>query len=394
MNINILNIEIQEFINNNLNSDISKLLLKKTFFEAISNHELIEQIEAKKKSKKKLPTWFNTKKIYYPNKLNIEQTSSEISAKYKASLISGNSIIDITGGLGIDSYYFSKQFKKVTHCEINTKLSHLVAYNYKQLEVSNIKTINQDGIQFLKTSNKNFDWIYIDPSRRHDRKGKVFYLKDCLPNVPDNLYALFKHSKNILIKASPMLDITVGINELQFVKTIHIIAIKNEVKELLFHLEEGFTKEIKIETVNINQHSSQKFDFTLNEEANAFSNYGDVINYLYEPNSAILKSGAFNLVSQKLKLKKLHKHSHLYTSKVLVNFPGRTFKINNAIPYDKKAILKAISNIKINISTRNFPENPQQLKAKFKFKDGGDIYVFFTTQGNKEKIVLICEKLK
>lgn len=394
MNINILNIKVQEFINNNLNSDISKLLLKKAFFETISNHELIEQIEAKKKSEKKLPSWFNTKKIYYPNKLNIEQTSSEISAKYKASLISGNSIIDITGGLGIDSYYFSKQFKKVTHCEINTKLSHLVAYNYKQLEVSNIKTINQDGIQFLKTSNKNFDWIYIDPSRRHDRKGKVFYLNDCLPNVPDNLHTLFKHSKNILIKVSPMLDITVAINELQFVKTIHIIAIKNEVKELLFHLEEGFTKEIKIETININQNSSQKFDFTLNEETNALSNYGDVINYLYEPNSAILKSGAFNLVSQKLKLKKLHKHSHLYTSKVLVNFPGRVFKINNVIPYDKKTILKAIDNIKINISTRNFPENPQQLKTKFKFKDGGDIYVFFTTQGSKEKIVLICEKLK
>ena len=189
-----------------------------------------------------------------------------------------------------------------------------------------------------------------------------------------------------------MLDISVGINELQFVKRIHIIAIKNEVKELLFHLEEGFTKEIKIETVNINQNGHQKFEFTLNEETNAFSNYGEINTYLYEPNSAILKSGAFNLVSQTLKLKKLHKHSHLYTSKTLVSFPGRTFKVVNIISYNKKVIQKIIGNTKVNISTRNFPENPQQLKAKFKFKDGGDTYVFFTIQRNDNKVVVICEK--
>ena len=202
MNIDILNTEIQDFINNNLNSNVSELLLKGVSFKTVNSQELIEQLEAKRKSEKKLPTWFNTKNVYYPSKLNIEQTSSEISAQYKAGLISGKSIIDITGGFGIDTYYFSKQFAEVTHCEINTELSHIVTHNYKQLKVSNIKTINQDGIQYLKLSNKSYDWLYIDPSRRHNSKGKVFYLKDCLPNVPDNLHTLFKHSKNILIKAS------------------------------------------------------------------------------------------------------------------------------------------------------------------------------------------------
>ena len=181
MNNVILNTVIQEFINNNLSSNISTLLLKGIHFKSIEPKEIIEQIEAKKKSQTKLPTWFNAKHIYYPNKLNIEQTSSEITAKYKAGLIKGNSIIDLTGGFGIDSYYFSKQFKNVVHCEINETLTTIVKHNFKQLKANNIDAIHTDGIDYLKKSTNSFDWIYVDPSRRHDTKGKVFFLKDCLP---------------------------------------------------------------------------------------------------------------------------------------------------------------------------------------------------------------------
>ena len=138
MNHNILNKEVQEFINTNLKSDITKLILKGSPFETISIQELAEQIVAKNKCKKKLPTWFSNENIYFPNKLNIEQTSSEITAKHKAALVSGNSLIDITGGFGVDSYYFSRKIKNVTHCEINSELSAIVAHNYKQLNCSNI----------------------------------------------------------------------------------------------------------------------------------------------------------------------------------------------------------------------------------------------------------------
>ncbi|TXG39462.1 THUMP-like domain-containing protein [Seonamhaeicola maritimus] len=390
MNLNILNTEIQEFISKHLNSNVVSLLLKGTSFDGVETKDIIEQIEAKQRCLKKLPNWFNTNNIYFPNKLNIEQTSSEITAEYKSNLISGDSIIDLTGGFGIDCYYFSKRFNEVTHCEINTMLSGIVNHNYKQFDVNNIETLNIDGIEYLKSGNKNFDWIYIDPSRRNDSKGKVFFLKDCLPNVPEHLDILFEASKNILIKTSPLLDISFGANELQFVKTIHVIAVNNEVKELLWVLDEGFNGNIQIETINIKKDTDENFSFMLNEGQNEVQ-YNEPLSYLYEPNAAILKSGGFEEVSNKLNVFKLHQHSHLYTSNEPIDFPGRRFKIENIINYNKKE-LKQLGIEKANITTRNFPESVQQIRNKLRIKDGGDIYLFFTTDLNNLKIVVICKK--
>ena len=392
MNNEVLNTAIQDFINNNLNSDISSLLLKGIAFDTVDTKEIIEQIEAKKKSKNKLPTWFNTPNIYYPSKLNIEQTSSEITAQYKSQLVSGNSLIDLTGGLGVDSFYFSKKFNQVTHCEIDNKLSNIASHNFKQLQALNLSTINQDGLEYLNIALKDYDCIYIDPSRRNDIKGKVFYLKDCLPIVTEHINSLFKHSNNILIKASPMLDISVGLSELKFVKEIHIVAINNDVKEVLFVLENGYQETIGVKTINIRKNTNEIFTFNLNEEAHAVATFGDLQSYLYEPNSAILKSGAFKTLSSKLKVDKLHKHSHLYTSTELIDFPGRRFKILETIPFNKKLIKKVLKNKKANISTRNFTETASQLKKKFKIKDGGNLFVFFTTNVKNEKIVVLCNK--
>ncbi|WP_372755114.1 class I SAM-dependent methyltransferase [Mariniflexile sp.] len=392
MNKAILNNDIQEFINNNLNSDVTSLLLKGTSFASIETKDIIEQIEAKKRCEKKLPTWFNCNYIYYPNKLNIEQTSSEITAEYKSNLISGESLIDLTGGFGVDCYYFSKTFKTVEHCEINKELSLIVNHNYKQLQVKSITTHSNDGISHLKTSNKHYDWIYIDPSRRHDSKGKVFFLNDCLPNVPLHLELLFKHSKNILIKTSPLLDFSIGINELKHVKTIHVIAINNEVKELLWVLQNGFDEEITIETVNIKKTDNETFNFSFETEKALESKYEEPLTYLYEPNSAILKSGGFHSITNTLEVFKLHKHSHLYTSKRLIDFPGRSFKIEATQVYNKKTF-KKLGITKANITTRNFPETVEQLRKKLNIKDGGDTFLFFTTDLNDTKIVILASKV-
>lgn len=392
MNKSVLNIEIQEFIDLNLNSDISSLLLKGTNFYDVKTSEIIAQIEAKKRAKSKLPLWFNTKNIYYPNKLNIEQTSSEVTAKYKSGLIKGHNIIDLTGGFGIDCFYFSKQFNIVKHCEINQKLSHIVNHNFKQFDVSNIETISTDGIAYLKDNSEYFDWIYIDPSRRHDSKGKVFFLNDCLPNVPAHLELLFKRSNNILIKTSPLLDISVGINELKHVKSIHVIAVNNEVKELLWILEKGYNHGIYIKTINIKPKTNHYFEFNFNNEKLQNTSYNKPLQYLYEPNAAILKAGGFNQVARQLSVFKLHKHSHLYTSETLLTFPGRVFKIQNVIIYSKQA-LKNLHITKANITTRNFPETVAQLRKKSKIKDGGDLYLFFTTDANDTKIIIITEKV-
>lgn len=391
MNINILNKEVQQFINGNLKSDVTKLILKGSPFPTVSIQEIAEQLIAKNKCKKKLPTWFSTENIYYPNKLNIEQTSSEITANYKSELVSGNSLIDITGGFGVDCYYFSQKVSTVTYCEINEDLSNIVTYNLKQFNKKNIKTHIGDGLSFLRKSEKKFDWIYADPSRRNDTKGKVFLLEDCLPNIPEDLNLLFEKTDNILLKISPFLDITSAINELKFVKEIHIVAIENEVKELLFILEKNYIQDITIQTINFNKVNQQQFSFNFGHANSA--TFSEPKTYLYEPNAAILKAGAFQQISSQLKIDKLHLHSHLYTSTNLIEFPGRSFKIKHCISYNKKQLKKLIPSKKANITTRNFPETVDQIRKKTNINDGGNIYLFFTTDINNKHIVLICEKV-
>ena len=390
MNKNILKTDNQDFIENNIDTDISSLLLKKLVFKGVSQQELIEQIEAKKRCQNKLKNWFNTSDIYYPNKLNIEQTSSEITAEYKANLVSGKSLIDLTGGYGVDCFYFSKKITNVSHCEINPSLSKIVNHNYKQLKCSNIKTIVGDGVQYLNQTSEIFDWVYIDPSRRNDSKGKVFLLSDCLPNVAENINALFNKTNNVLIKTSPLLDITNGIKELIFVKEIHVVAVKNEAKELLFLLEKNYTGEISIITVNLHKTKQDKFSFI--KTNSELAQYSYPKKYLYEPNAAILKSGGFNEIALHYKLNKLHQHSHLYTNDVLIDFPGRSFEIAEVFPYSKKELRKRFKKKQINVTTRNFPKSVNQIREELQLKDGGAEYLFFTTNMENKKIAILCFK--
>lgn len=387
----LLQKEIQFFITQNIGKKSSALALQKNPFPAVDFKLIINQIEAKSKAKDKLPTWFHTPNIIFPSKIAIEQTSSETTAKYKATLVSGESVLDATGGFGIDDYYFAKKIKKVLHCELNNELSSIVNHNFKTLKIENIDCIAVDSSEILSTLNQQFDYIYIDPSRRNDQKGKVFMLKDCLPNVPDLQDFYFKFTSNILIKTAPILDITSGLTELKNVKNIHIVAVDNEVKELLWEIEKNYYKSISVKTVNFNKSTSELFEFQLNNQA--FTNYGLPQKYLYEPNSAIMKSGGFNEVSNQYNLVKLQVNSHLYTSNNLINFPGRIFEIMQNIPYSKNEMKSTLQNSKANITTRNFPDTVENIRKKWKINDGGATYCFFTTDKNDNKIVLICKKI-
>ena len=391
MDLNILTTEIQEFINNSLQANISKLALSKNPFPEVDWKEIINQIVSKNKSKSKLPTWFSANDIYYPPSISIEQSSSEITAKFKSNLVSGKSIIDVTGGFGVDGYYFSKKFEKVTHCEKNTELSEIVKHNYKKLKVDNIECITQNSTDALTDLDENFDWIYIDPSRRSDSKGKVFLLKDCLPNVPATLDLYFSKSKNILIKTAPILDITAGIIELNHIKSIHIVAIENEVKELLWILEKNYIGEIEITSVNIQKEKTDTNSFILGQ--NTPTTFALPQMFLYEPNAPLLKSGCSDNLSKTLGVDKLHPHSHLFTNLKLIEFPGRRFVIETVIPFKKEDIKKHIEKKKMNITTRNFPLTVEEIRKKYKIAEGGNIYTFFTTNINDEKIVLICNKI-
>ena len=396
MNLDILKPEVQDFININIGVDISRLALQKNPFPEIDFLEILNQITAKTKAKNKLPSFFISKNIIYPSKISVEQTSSEKTAKYKSEIISGEVLLDLTGGFGVDDLYFAKKFKYVIHSEINDELSKIVAHNFKSLNVKNIACLNGDSYDILKTfdffKRQVFDWIYIDPSRRNDAKGKVFMLKDCLPNVPENLDFYFKYSKKILIKTAPILDISAGLLELSNVKEIHIVAIENEVKELLWILEADFIGEIEIKTININKNIGEKFDFIFNKNQE-IPNFSLPQKFLYEPNAAIMKSGGFNEVAIQFGLNKLHQFSHLYTSNEKNQFYGRVFEIDFCIPYNKSEMKKHLENQNANITTRNFSETVENIRKKFKIKDGGNRYCFFTNNANDEKIVLICTKI-
>ena len=391
MNTSLLHHDIQDFITQNIGVSITKLALQKNPFPEVDWIAVLNQIEAKSKAKAKLPTWFKTENIIYPGRISVEQTSSEKTAEYKTSLISGATLIDLTGGFGVDDYYFSKKFKKIAHCEINADLSEIVKHNFKQLNVANCEFYAEDSTNVLTHSTQKWDWMYIDPSRRNDAKGKVFMLKDCLPNVPDLLHFYFEKTDSILIKTAPLLDISAGLSELKFVKNIHIIALENEVKELLFEIHNQYSGAISIKTANILKDKTETFEFVLGELN--YASYHLPQQYLYEPNSAIMKSGGFDEVSSLFNINKLQKHSHLYTSDALIDFPGRRFEIEKVISYSKNEMKATLVNQQANVTTRNFPDTVESIRKKWKIKNGGNTYCFFTTDKNDNKIVLICRKI-
>jgi hypothetical protein len=392
MDKSILSSAIQEFITSNINADVSKLALQKNKFPATDWLTILNQIEAKQKSINKLPTWFKNSNVYYPNKISVEQTSSEKTAAYKSELIGGDKLIDLTGGFGVDDFYFSKKINQVIHCEINPELSEIVEHNFEQLNVKNISCLSGDSFEILAKLNEKFDWIYIDPSRRNDAKGKVFMLKDCLPNVPELLDFYFEFTNNIMLKTAPILDITAGLSELKNVKAIHVVALENEVKELLWILEKKFSEKIEIITCNLTKDTASAFAFELGNSS--ISNYSLPKKYIYEPNAAIMKSGGFDEITAIFEVEKLHQHSHLYTSETLIDFPGRVFEIENCYEYNKPNMKSFLENKKANITTRNFPETVENIRKKWKIKDGGTVYCLFTTDANNNKIVLLCNKLK
>ena len=393
MDSSLLHPEIQKFITTNIGADSSKLALQKNPFPDVNWIAILNQIAAKTKAKDKLPTFFGTENIIYPSKISVEQTSSEKTARYKASLVSGGTLIDLTGGFGVDDLYFSKVMQKVVHCEIDAELSNLVQHNFEVLGVQNIQCELGDSYTYLDKTDSKFDWIYIDPSRRSDTKGKVFMLKDCLPNVPELLPFYFTKSDKILIKTAPILDISAGLLELSNVKCIHIVAVDNEVKELIWELSKSFSGTTSIKTINSTNDKKEEFGFELNSNS-TFPNYGLPKKYLYEPNSAIMKSGGFDAIGIQYQLDKLHQHSHLYTSEEQMDFPGRVFEIQEAISYAKSEMKSFLENKKANITTRNFPDSVDEIRKKWKIKDGGNLYCFFTTDINNHKIVLICTKIK
>ena len=374
MNIAVLTKEFQDYLKSIEQEDFKSISLKKSPFPEISSTEIAQQLKGLQVSKHKFPTLYAKEYIYFPPSINLEQASSEATATYKASLVKGKFLIDLTAGLGIDTLAFSKSFEKVYHIEQNEILSEIVQHNSSILS-PNLETYNGTFQSFFEENpTQKFDVIYLDPARRNS-SGRKFILEDLEPNILEWIPIFFEKSDKIIIKLSPLLDISSTLQQIKEVSEIHIVALKNEVKDFLLILEKGKeTKNPFIKGVNL-ENNQTDFSFYFEEEQNTDAKYGTVSNYIYEPNVAILKTGAFKLLTQKFDLFKLHQNTHLYSSdEIIENFPGKIYKVEEHIKNPKKEILKT----KANLLVKNFNQPIDIIKKKFKIIDGGETTLIFT----------------
>ena len=380
MKTEILNKEVQNYINANLETDLHSLLLKKSPFSEVSMQEMVQQIKGKKVAHRKFPFLLKENIVFPPN-LNLEQASSQSTAEFKADNLNGKKFLDLTCGFGIDAYFLSQNFGEITLVEKNPELLDVVKHNWKILNKT-ATFVNENLEHFLAKNSERFDVIYLDPARRDSEKNKKFLLEDLSPNLLEIQDQLLEISSQIIIKLSPLIDISYLISVLKNVAKIQIIAVRNEVKELIVFLEKARKgDDVEISCINLESDDAE-FAFQFKEEKTAVSAFSEPQQFLYIPNNAVLKSGAFNLISQFFNGKKLHPNTHFYTSdKRIERFPGRILEINMI---DSKHIRKGE---KYNIISKNYPLSPDEIKKKYKILDGGNCYLIFTQTQNR-KIIL------
>lgn len=397
--------EANKIANQIQGSDIQSFILKKSKdFDAEMLRLVADQWLARQKAKHKLPSWFANEKVIFPPPLSVEQASSEVTAKYKAEIFARNfgndKCADLTGGMGLDSWALSKVTDSVTYIEQNATLALVAKYNFEVLGLNNIEVLNENSLLFTHSliqerAAYRFSHYYLDPHRRDDAKNKVFKIEDCEPNLLEIKHLL----PNFMVKFSPMLDIKLAIEQIQNISEVHIVALENEVKELLFvskTQKSNTNDKINIHCINFTTNNRKHvFEFDYETEEKSTVKYSQPNTYIYEPNAAILKAGAFKSIAAQYDLAKLAPNSHLYTSEKLVeNFEGRSFMCEAVCKFDKREVLSKLPTPKANISTRNFPLKPEEIKKKLGLQDGGEYYLFATENNEKQKIVLICRKVK
>ena len=439
---------VKEFIEKHLKDDVNRLALAK-FPEGIDREFVIRQIHARQVLSKKLPSWAENDELVFPKKLSLEQCSSELTAKYKAELLSTKSheitrrefsedscsladekriLIDLTGGMGVDTAFLSDNFDKTYYVEMQEELCEIAKHNFKVMN-KNIEVVNDNAEHFLTICDE-VDCIYLDPARRDEYGRKMVSLHDCSPDVVELHDLLLKKAKRVLVKVSPMLDIEMVKKELKDITEIHVVAVRNECKEILIcqrTTDNGQqtceNSEDCLQMIAVDLRENWNFAFTENEELEAQWTLADNVGrYLYEPGAACMKAGCFKLLSQRYGLDKLHRNSHLYTSDDLIlDFPGRIFEVVNVVPFDKKtkkniwtldfedaktqrhkdakkgseslSLCDSATFKKANVAVRNFPLSAEELKKNLGLQDGSDFYIFGSTMKGEKKVVVLTKKV-
>lgn len=397
----VLSATEQQFIRDHLLQDVQSLLLR-PHPAGLDLKKLAAQLAARQKARHKLPTWYAHDELVFPPALSVEQASSEAAARYKASLVSGALLLDLTGGMGVDTWAFAARMDRVIYAEQQPDLAQLAACNLPRLGIGNVTVHTGDGLSLAKTLPEPANWLYLDPHRRNEQGGKVVRLNQCDPDVsqPDLLQTLLTHTARILLKTSPLIDIDATIRQLSGmacgVDAVYVVAVLGEVKEVLFTIagEKTSPDNIPINTVNLLTNSTISFSLIRGNERTADVTLGDPLQYLYEPNAAVLKAGAFRSVAERFGLTKLAPNTHLYTSNGQVQgFPGRTFVIDQTCRPDRKTLHTYLPDGKANLTVRNFPQTVAELRKKLGLREGGDAYLFATTLLNGDRRLLLCRKV-
>lgn len=380
--------EVTHFIEQHLNHSIAEVALLLSKRPELPKEVIINQINGLQRARQKFPFLLSVQAYQYPSPKAVAQSSSEHAAQYKAAILKANTVVDLSGGMGLDSYFFSKYTSNSHYVERDTVLAQLTNQNFLALGADHIECHNTSAASFLDNLSSSIDLIYIDPDRRAT-KERAFKIDECEPNVGNLLPIIWEKTRYCLIKLSPMLDISQALTQLKNCKEVHVVSVHNDCKEILFLLEKEYTGEPLIKATNYKHGQWRTFDFTFDSESNTAIDYSLPLNYLYEPNSSIMKAGAFKSIGDQFNLMKLAPNTHLYTSNQYINnFPGRSLKIEVFAKPQKSWVEKA------NVVCRNFSLSPEKLKKKYKVRDGGNQFLYACELSNKQKVFVLCEPIE
>lgn len=382
------------FVKEHAADDVQRLALEVRKHPEVDARFALDQIAGRQKSRTKLPSWAEVDALIFPPSVSMEQCSSEATASYKSSLVSGESLVDLTGGFGVDFSFLANRFSSAVYVERQEHLCHIAEHNFKVLGLSHVQVVNDDAEHYLATM-PVVDLIYLDPARRDGAGNRVFRLDDCTPNVVQLLDLLLTKGRQVMIKLSPMLDVSQALRQLSGVSEVHIVSVAGECKELLLLLSAKHEGDVKIVCVN----DGQTFTYRLGEPvvmpmqwSGELPAEGDL--YLYEPNASMMKAGCFGQLAQRYGLQAVAQQSHLFVAeRPISDFQGRKFVVNDITTLNSKELKQKLAGItQANVAVRNFPLKAAELAKRLRLKDGGSVYIFGTRLTNGKNVLLLCEK--
>ena len=388
-----------EFIRIHADEDVRQLAFLGKKNPEVDMAYALDQIAGRQKARVKIPSWASIDGIVYPPHISMEQCSSEQTARYKARIAgNGEKIVDLTAGFGVDMAFMSAGFKQAVHVEMQPQLCAISSENYKHLGLNHVQVVCSDGVGYLHQM-EHADLIFIDPARRDQHGARTYGIADCTPNVLEIIDEMLQKADRVMIKLSPMLDWQKTVADVGNVSQVHIVSVGNECKELLLEVKKGKDEKVKVFCVNDDQVFSYEIGETHPFTPSPLHSFTPSplhsFTFLYEPNASVMKAGCFNLISHRFGITQPDANSHLFLSDKLVEgFPGRGFVIERVSTMNKRELKEALAGIdKANIAVRNFPLSVADLRKRLKLKDGGDVYIFATTDAKKGHLVMVCRKI-